>query len=433
MLPGNLAVLVTILWLLLAATPSALADVTAGDVIDKSNWEKVEGMVPDNAVQWLKRGDFTMEVAELNYAPRDYVPPVIKKSVEANKGKYDVDENDMLVEVATGKLPKFIEGPPFPEIDTNDPKAGVKLIYNKYYNSYSMGHVNYPFSGRWIGRSSGFEREVICDYKQYPLDGAPGAREEKNSEKLERMVLILVLAPFDIKGTNILNWRYRDDRQDSTFSYVPAIRRVRRMSPSNRSDSFIGSDICIDDAWAFDGKTITMEWKLLGKREGLVPFLKRDPERFDITKTGGWRTSKNVKDPRYGYQEKGWQGAPWMPTNLIWVKRQVYVIQITPKDPYYNYGVQELWLDAEVHMLPIWKVIHDRSGKYWKTEWHSWVGFQGPEEDQKAIVGSTQMAIDDRTDHASIIRLFTPEYKVTYYDDFDSNDFTMAGFQKFCK
>lgn len=432
-LPRSPAVFLIILWLFFAATPAALADVTAGDVIDKSNWEKAQGLMPDPILEWLKRGDFSMEVVDLTYEPGDYVTPEVKKSLEANKGKYDVDANGLMIEKATGKLPKFIEGIPFPEIDPNDPNAASKLMYNKTYYSYALGNNNYPFSVRWVGRKSGLEREVICDYKNYPLDGAPGAREEDNSEKVERMQLILVLAPFDIKGTNIMSWRYLDDRQDSTNSYVPAIRRVRRMSPSNRSDSFVGSDICIDDAWLFDGKTMSMDWKFVGEREALVAFLSPDPQPLEITKNGVWRTIKGTKEPAYGYQDKTWQGAPWMPTNLVWTKRLMYVIQATPKDPYYNYGMQEIWLDAKMPLMVGWKIIHDRAGNYWKMGWETYAGHQGPEEGQKAIVGHTLMGIDDRTNHASLLRLGGGDYHVTYFDDFDRNDFTLAGFQRFCK
>lgn len=427
---GTLAI---ILGLLFVIVVQVSADVAPGEVIDKSNWQKAEGLVPENVLDWLKRGDFTMQVAELNYDPKDYLPPVVKKSMVANKGRYDVDEKGLMVDVKTGKIPEFIEGIPFPDIDPEDPNAATKLVYNKYYHSYSLGKVNYPFSARWVGRSTGFEREVICDYKQYPLDGAQEAREEKNPENLERVVLILVLAPFDIRGTNILNWRYRDDRQDSTFGYIPAIRRVRRMSPANRSDAFIGSDGCIDDAWTFDGKVITMNWKLLRKQEGLIPFWDPEPQKFDVDEDGSWVTSRNVKDPVYGYQKQGWQGAPWMPTNLIWVKRPMYVIEVIPKDPYYNYGVQHFWLDAEVQILTVWKVIHDRAGKYWKTTWESWGGVAGPEEHIRGIVAPTLMMVDNRTDHCTIIRLVTPDYQVSYFDVMDRNDFTLAGFQKFCK
>jgi hypothetical protein len=416
-----------------SGAPTVTADVNPGDVIDKSNWEKVQGMVPDSVLEWLKRGDLNMDIVELNYDPNEYIPPVVKQSMEANKGRFDVDANDLMVDLKTGKIPESILGVPFPEIDPKDPKAGTKLMYNKYYHCYACGNINYPFAARWVGRNSGFEREVICDYKQYPLDGYAGAKEQKNSENLERMVLILVLAPFDIKGTNILNWRYRDDRQDSTFGYVPAIRRVRRMSPANRSDSFIGSDACIDDAWTFDGKVITMDWKFAGKRDGLVAFLDPEPARFEIDENGSWVTSKQVKDPVYGYQKEGWQGAPWMPTNLVWVKRPMYVIELKPKDPYYNYGPQEFWVDAENQILTVRKVINDRAGKHWKTTWEGWCGFEGRNEKERAIVAPTLLMIDERTDHTTIIRLFTPKYQVSYYDKMDRNGFTLAGFQKFCK
>jgi hypothetical protein len=421
------------LYFLMCGPQPALADVAPGDVIDKSNWEKVQGMVPDNVLNWLKQGDLKMEVVDLNYDPEDYNPPVAKKSLETNKGKYDVDEKGLMVEVATGKLPKFIEGMPFPDIDLDDPKAATKVAYNKYYNTYSLGHTKYPFSVRWVGRNTGVEREVNCDYRVYPMDGAPAARDEKNPKNLERMSLILVLAPFDIRGTNILNWRFRHGQPDSTFSYIPAIRRVRRMSPANRSDSFIGSDICVDDAWGFDGKVNSMEWKLLRRQEALLPFLQTDPVPFEITQERAWKSSKGHKVPIYGYEDKNRQGAPWMPTNLVWAKRPAYVIQVTPKDPYYNYGAQYLWIDAEVLTITTWKIIHDRAGKYWKTMWLSYAGYQGPEDEQKAFVGATQIAIDDRTDHASVILLADDEHQMTYNDTFDRNDFSLAGFQKFCK
>lgn len=122
-----------------------------------------------------------------------------------------------------------------------------------------------------------------------------------------------------------------------------------------------------------------------------------------------------------------------MCTNLVWAKRPVYIVQMTPKDPYYNYGCQELWMDAEVPIVAVWKVINDRAGKYWKTEWQSWAAYQGPGDDQRAFVCSVLMGIDDRTDHASVFRICTPEHHVIYKGVFARDDFSMAGFQRFCK
>ena len=65
--------------------------------------------------------------------------------------------------------------------------------------------------------------------------------------------------------------------------------------------------------------------------------------------------------------------------------------------------------------------------------WESWSGYEGADENTRAIVAPTLMMIDERTDHGTIIRLVTPDYQVSYYDAMDRNDFTLAGFQKFCK
>ena len=53
---------------LLGGIPAiASADVAPGDVVDKSNWEKVEGLVPGSVLDWVKTGDIIMNVAELEY------------------------------------------------------------------------------------------------------------------------------------------------------------------------------------------------------------------------------------------------------------------------------------------------------------------------------------------------------------------------------
>ena len=322
---------------------------------------------------------------------------------------------------------------PNEEVDPNDPKTGIKLAYNKQYYFYALGHNLYIISIKWVGRSTGFEREAGGEGRIFVRDGHAGAREEPNPDGIERMAMALFLFPFDVKGTNNLNWRYRDARPDTSFAYVPAIRRVRRVSPSNRSDSIVGSDLCLDDPFVFDGKPNSMDWKIIGKREGLVSFLSPDPQSLEITETGAWQTNKTCKQVRWGYDVEGWQGPPWSMTNVVWAKRQMYVIQCNPKDPYYNYGTQEYWVDAEAPSIWAWKVINDRAGKYWKAIMVAWSAWQGPEEQQKAMNFSAYMCLDDRRDHASIVPWTTKDRQVTYFYDYDVKDFSLAGFLRFCK
>lgn len=418
-------------WILLGVAFPSLADVVPGDVVDKSNWEKAQGILPEPVLEWVKNGD-VLAVAQLEFNPDAFWPPAAMKSFETNQGRYEVDPDGMIIDPSSGQLPSYIEGIPFPQVASTDPKAGYKIMHNKTYYTYCLGNVRFPFHAIWVGRGSGFEREVRCEWYQYPLDGYPPAKAEKNPDALERYSIIRVIEPFDIAGTNILTWRYRDKRPDSTFGYIPAIRRVRRMSPANRSDAFIGSDACVDDAWTFDGKVATVDWKLLREQEALLPFVDTKPQLLEKNARGEWQTMKSIKPIVFGYQKSGYSGAPWFPTNIVWVKRPVWVIEMTPKDPYYNYGTQYMWVDKGNYWCSF-KVIHDRAGTYWKTFWTSQAHFQTPDQGVRLVTIGTQMAVDDRTHHCTIIEDCSPRNQWVWFAMQDVNDYTLAGFQKLCK
>ena len=86
----------------------------------------------------------------------------------------------------------------------------------------------------------------------------------------DKKYIITVKKPYDLAGTSVMLCRYLSAKQDVNFSYIPAIRRVRRMTPANRSDGFLGSGFTQDDMAGYDGKTPAFEWKLVGEREVLA-------------------------------------------------------------------------------------------------------------------------------------------------------------------
>ncbi|MEW6444153.1 MAG: outer membrane lipoprotein-sorting protein [bacterium] len=421
------------LGLLASPGASASADVTAGDVINKDSWQKAEGLLPEPVLNWIKKGD-VLEVGQLSYDPGEFLPPAALESLQTNIGRYDIDENGTIIDKSSRKLPDFISGLPFPQIDPNDPQAAPKIMHNKNYYTYACGNLDVPFQTTWIGRSTGAERKLDCQYLVYVMDGDPIHKDESNTENIEVHSIIRILAPFDIAGTNVLLWRYRDDRSDSSLTYVPSIRRVRRMSPANRSDAFVGSDFCVDDAWGYAGKVGAFDWKILRKEDQLVPFYPKDPLPLEKQADGSFRTINPGKQyqPLLGMKKEGYTGAPWFPTNIVVVKRPTYVIECKAKDPYYNYGVQYLWVDAEFYQ-PSWKVIHDRSGTYWKVEWQPQVAFESADKKVRLIGLACMLAVDDRSDHACFIDLVHPNNQTDYWDAQDKNDYSIAGFQKLCK
>src|SRR5207249_3688855 len=120
-----------------------------------------------------------------------------------------------------------------------------------------------------LDQPGGLERRTDQDVRFAYYDGVPEDERMPNPQNFLTQALIFVKAPADLHGTAALTWRYRDaDRRDSTWAYVPALRRVRAVSPTNRSDGFLGSDMSQDDGPFFDGKPEDFEWNLKGEVEG---------------------------------------------------------------------------------------------------------------------------------------------------------------------
>ena len=425
---GSLMILI----LLACLTPNLSADETTPKIIDKTNWEKAEGLVPDCLLEWVKKGEMILPLGELNYDTAEYFTPHTLESFTANIGKYDLNEEDIIVEAETGEMAKMIIGFPFPKIDPDDPKAAIKIMYNKQYVTYVIGFKKFSTFVWWIGRNTGFEREISVIFHDAYLTGFPGAREYKNPKDVERYALISVKAPYDLAGTAQLMWRYLSAKPDMNFAYVPAIRRVRRMSPANRSDGFVGSDFAVDDILAYDGKIPLFEWELIEKKEALVPFAGAEPIGAEVNQWGVWETGRDRPTMRYGFQDKEWQGAPWAPLNPIYVKRPVWVIKAKSKDPYYNYGTQYIWVFAD-SWGPAYKMVHDRSEKFWKFLSATTAGYETDDKKVKFLSWMDHLIVDTRREHATVISQLHPDTNLVFNAVLDLNDFSLAGFQKFCK
>ena len=408
----------------------------ADEMINETNWEKAQDLVPEEMLEMIKKGDFSLNtVDKVNFSTNretGFWVSHAKQAFKTNVGKYDLNEKQLIIDVSTGEHAKFIIGFPFPKIDPNDPKAAAKVMYNKEYLVYQLGGKHSSSIFQWIGRK-GFEREVAGVFREtYPI-GWPGAEKIPNPDGIERFNIISVERPFDIAGTSVMLWRYLDERRDMNYSYVPAIRRVRRMSPASRSDGFLGSDLCVDDIITYDGKIADFEWRLVGKQNGFLPWHSTEPLRAVKNEKGEVRVlDKEIIPVRYGYQEKDWSGAPWCPLSVVYAKRPVWVVEAKPKDPYYNYGTQYIWVDEEAN-LPFLKVVYDRGGKFWKMILLVFVAYQTDDKQVQFFGAGDHIVMDVKTDHATIAKSINPNREMSFFKELDVNDFTLGGFQKYCK
>lgn len=343
--------------------------VKPGDVVDTSNWQLLEGLLPEPVVNWVKRGEWVINVGEMGF-DYDYNPKWYELSA-LNKGKYALGSRKEIIEARTGKFPMFVRGLPFPDVDVkNDPEGATKLMHN---NSICLlMNNNYHTHGepkegliQWVGRK-GHERGVGMAMKRlYYWNRNDG--EIPNPNEYMHTTGVITTWPYDLSGTCTLYMRHLDGRDDTLYAYVPAIRRVKRLSGANRSDPQMGSDSTMDDGDGWSGQVEAMKWKYLGDKVMLTPRFEQDAKTPQIAKkTDGVWDYHNMDGALLGYETEGWTGAPWAYTNWVWVPREVWIIEAVPKDPFYAYGKMILHIDKQSRINTC-TVKYSRAGEYWKT------------------------------------------------------------------
>jgi len=64
----------------------------------------------------------------------------------------------------------------------------------------------------------------------------------------QRKSIILFTNPSNVKGTAFMSYDYGDfKREDDQWLYLPALKKTRRISASNRGDYFLGTDFTYED------------------------------------------------------------------------------------------------------------------------------------------------------------------------------------------
>ena len=331
-------------------TARAADELKPGDTLDQTTWQKAEGLLPPEILEHYKKNEYVNRIADWPASKYTW-PPDFHAGTDANEGKFKLGERGDILEKESGKQPPYILGRPFPTIDPSDPGAGVKIVWNYFYQFWYFGNIHAESQVNWIS-PSGLERRTDNDVRFLYYDGVPVDERPANPQNFLTQQLILVRAPADLNGTAALTWRYRDPgKRDSTWTYVPALRRVRAVSPANRSDGFLGSDMSQDDAHFFDGKPEDFVWTVKGEEDVLRladPFsLNGEFKRVPVP-GGGWR-GVFKRMPMVGFQDPAWKGSPWAPLNFVLAKRRCWVIEGVPKDKYYLYGRIQLYIDKETY------------------------------------------------------------------------------------
>lgn len=90
--------------------------------------------------------------------------------------------------------------------------------------------------------------------------------------------------PRDVKGTALLNFTHKVGTDDQ-WLYLPALKRVKRISSANKSGSFMGSEFAYEDVTSQEIEKYTYKWVRDEEFKGEQSFVF---ERYPVYKNSGY-------------------------------------------------------------------------------------------------------------------------------------------------
>ncbi len=371
----------------------AFVGLTPGLVINKSNVQKFKELLDSATFALIEKGqlEIPIEQTESISLHPNYVAATKKNAHQVKLGSNP------------GTIEGYVAGRPFPFApDKKDPRAGEKLAFNYKYTQVvgDSGRI-YPFPWIYIDYATGkVERQIDFDFHfislKHRTTQAPMPDVLPNSANIYRDIYLKVLSPPDLKNTQLLIQRFDDDTKiDDSYLSLGFQRRVRRLATGQTSDSFLGSDLMIEDFEGYNGRVLDAEWKYLETKSMLMPVY-----RHSESKQLGPKDEDGYGMVTFGGQAKCFPNIPWS-------LRQVHVIESIPTNPSSPIGKRLMYMDAQGTVFPM-ILIYDKKGSLWKR-WEvgfSDSAFHAPVNKSAGImIYTTASMLDVQAQHCSALAL----------------------------
>jgi hypothetical protein len=135
--------------------------------------------------------------------------------------------------------------------------------------------------------------------------------------------------PADVKGTKLLTWTHKKS-DDDQWLYLPAVKRIKRISSNNRSGSFMGSEFAYEDLSSQEVEKYTYRF-------------------VDEAKQGDrpvWRIERHPVDKTSGYKRQ-----------IVWMDKE------------YQSPLRIEYFDRKDELLKVANFVgYKKIGKYWKFQ-----------------------------------------------------------------
>ena len=330
-----------------------------GMTIDQDNVEQFEEVLDPVNYEHIRQGWTALQIGRTQSFE---LHPKYVAASQANLDEVTLDEN--------GLVANYVAGRPFPhDPDPGDPQAGLKLAWNYQYG-FNAGdsEVIDPFWWSFKNLDTG-KVERVLKFKAHFLKFAQRVtlgqtpEVDNNPAGLYRALYLVAREPFDIKNTQLLIHRYKNDlKRDDAWLYFGFQRRVRRLATGQISDAFLGTDLMIEDFEGYNARISDYDWRYLESKNLLLAFYYHNEQKLEPQAPG---TRDGYKFVRFGGQGGCFP-------EVTWQLRKVHVIDGTPKDPQHPLSRRRVYLDAQTATMgrvinfdqkggPV-EELHDRQG-----------------------------------------------------------------------
>jgi hypothetical protein len=329
---------------------------TAGTVINKANADQFKEVLGAGVYKLIKEGMFEMKVGATTQFT---ISKAYIDATKTNLGKAKLGAK------AGDNLTGYVAGRPFPEEpDVKDPRAGEKLAWNyKYGVNWGDGAIISPFFWKYKNMQTGqVEKTIKYDFHflnfMHRTKDAPVPEITPNPSGIFRAIYVKAHEPQDLKNTQLLIQRFEDDAKlDDAYLYLGFQRRVRRLAQGQVTDSFLGSDLMIEDFEGYNGRVSDMKWTYKGTRNVLLPMWNHNELKL----------ASDMPAEADGYKYVDFAGQGKCFHEGTWQLRKVYVLEAAPVNTNHPVSKRVFYMDAQLGNLNGANEIYDRKGELWKV------------------------------------------------------------------
>jgi hypothetical protein len=316
--------------------------------------DEIKDLLPEEFYDVLKHpeiwGNFRInEIEDIPIPSKGTHWGKYREYTEKYKGTCSLDEK--------GSIKNYKAGRPF-TIEEAD-KDVMKLMWNWQKTCYcDDSFIQFLVSNI---DESGFVRNAFADHIVMRFDDRlvkdPQPLYTPNPKGIENILAFPYRYPYNVAGTIMLTYRYFDpDKDDDMWMYIPAMRRVRRMSTAQRQDRMpAGMNYIYDTNEGFQGKLERWKWKLIGKKVMLSAA------------NSSFQVQMDVKGHLMGVDNR-------------YYRTPLYIVEGTPEKAITVSKIR-LYIDPERFQIP-YAINYDIKGRPWFFQYYGYAydakWFPGP-------------------------------------------------------